>query len=129
MTARRGWPLAQTTPEDYANAFLIGEWAFAHEMLYFQQGRLLGVGLVDLLQESLSSVYFYHDPAWRPRGPRTFSLLTEIECARQTRRRHLYLGYAIRDCPSMAYKFRFGPHELLAEYVADASNPEWRDDE
>ena len=125
MTARRGWSLQQTTPDDYTSAFLIGEWAFAYEMLYFQEGRLLGVGLVDLLEEAVSSVYFYHDPEWRPQGPGTFSLLTEIEYARQTGRQHVYLGYAIHECPSMAYKFGFAPHEILAEYVPEETNPVW----
>jgi arginine-tRNA-protein transferase len=125
MTARRGWPLQQTTPQDYVNAFLIGDWPFAHEIRYFRDGRLIGVGLVDLLEDSLSSVYFYHAPDWRPRGPGTFSILTEIDYGRQSGRKHLYLGYAIHECPSMAYKFRFGPHEILETYVSDDAAPVW----
>lgn len=125
MTARRGWPVQQTTPHDYAQAFLIGDWSFAYEMQYFQDGRLVGVGLVDLLEDSMSSVYFYHDPAWRSRGPGTFSILCEIQYARQTGRRYLYLGYAIRECPSMAYKFRYRPHEVLDQYVSEPSHPVW----
>lgn len=125
MTARRGWPLQQSTPEGYVEAFLIGNWEFANEIQYVQEGRLVGVGLVDLLDDAISSVYFYHDPVWRERGPGTFSILTEIDLARRTGRRHLYLGYGIHECPSMAYKFRFGPHEILAEYVSDATLPVW----
>lgn len=125
MTRRRGWSLQQISEEEYSNSFLIGEWAFAHEMLYLRGDVLIGVGLVDVVPQAVSSVYFYHDPAWRARGPGTYSVLSEIEYARETGRRHLYLGYAIRECPSMAYKFRFGPHELLAEYVADDRQPVW----
>lgn len=125
MTARRGWSLQQTGPRDYVGAFLIGDWPFAHEIRYYEQGRLVGVGLVDLLEDSISSVYFYHAPDWRPRGPGTFSILTEIEYARRTGRKHLYLGYAIHECPSMAYKFRFGPHQILEAYVSEDATPAW----
>jgi leucyl-tRNA---protein transferase len=128
MTQRRGWSLQQISEEDYTNSFLIGEWAFAHEMLYLRNGVIIGVGLVDLLPQAISSVYFYHDREWRRLGPGTFSVLSEIEYARRTGRRHLYLGYAIRECPSMAYKFRFGPHELLGEHVSDDTRPVWTAD-
>jgi arginine-tRNA-protein transferase len=125
MHARRGWRFELTTAEEYDSSFLAGKWSFAREFRYWRQGRLIGVGLVDETQSALSSVYFYHDPVWRSRSPGTFSILQEIEYARQTGRRWLYLGYWIAACGSMAYKAGFAPHEVLAQYVADDVEPAW----
>lgn len=125
MSQRRGWSHTATDTEDYENSFLIGIWPFAREMQYYEGGRLVGVGLVDLLDDAVSSVYFYHDPEWRPRAPGTFSILQELAFCRQTGRRYNYLGYWIAGCGSMAYKSRFGPHELLQQYVEPEEEPVW----
>lgn len=97
----------------------------ARELRYFDGETLIGIGLIDLLPESLSSAYFYHDPEWRPLAPGTFSLMCEIELARQRGLKSLYLGYWIGACPSMSYKNRFDPHELLPERPEDHEAPTW----
>ena len=125
MSSRRGWPFHPADEADYAESFLLGEWDFAREMLYVRDRRLIGVGLVDAVDDGLSSVYFYHDPAWRNLGPGTFSILQEIDVCRRTERPYLYLGYCIAECPSMAYKANFRPHAALERYVADDEEPEW----
>jgi arginyl-tRNA--protein-N-Asp/Glu arginylyltransferase len=126
MSRRRGWSPHPTTAEEYHASFLIGNWSFAREMLYFRAGRLAGVGLVDVLPDAVSSVYFYHDPAWRPLAPGTFSILSEIEFCRETGRTYNYLGYWIEPCASMAYKANFGPHEVLESYVEADEAPLWK---
>lgn len=125
MTERRGWPLQTTDPATYWEAFLSGDFSSSREMRYFDGSRLIGVGLVDLLPNSLSSAYFFHDPAWRAAGPGTFSAICEIGWARDSCLRHLYLGYWIADCPSMAYKIRFQPSEILKEFPDDETPPQW----
>ena len=126
MHRRRGWPLRTDTAEEYYEAFLAGRYDFASEFLYLRGRQLVGVGLVDAAPQALSSVYFYHDPEWRDDSPGTFSALQEIRYAQQTGRRHIYLGYWIAECPSMAYKNRFQPHEILERYPADDEEPVWR---
>jgi leucyl-tRNA---protein transferase len=126
MASRRRWRHDQTTREEYAQAFLAGRWESGYEMLYYDGGRLVGVGLVDVVPEGLSSVYFFHDPQWRPRGPGTYSVLREIEFCRQTGRRWCYLGYWIAECPSMAYMNRFRPYEVLTAYGPLDAEPDWR---
>lgn len=125
MSQRRGWPHNQTTADDYEQSFLAGWWPFARELLYFREDELIGVGLVDVLADAISSVYFFHDPAWRARAPGTFSILQELSFCRATGRRFNYLGYWIAGCPSMAYKSNFGPHELLDRYVDAPTEPHW----
>ncbi len=125
MTNRRGWKLQQTTPQDYAEGFLMGDFPSLHEIRYFDGDNLVGVGLIDLLPQSISSAYFYHDPDWRPLGPGTFSMLREIEFAQNLGLKHLYLGYWIADCLSMEYKNRFHPSETLCGYPDDEILPVW----
>lgn len=126
MAERRGWERHDVDGDDFYHNFLTGGYEFAREFLYYRRDRLLAVGLVDAIPEALSSVYFFHDPAWRSDGPGTFSILTEIEHARRSGCDHLYMGYWIGENQSMRYKTRFKPHEILERYPADDEEPVWR---
>jgi arginine-tRNA-protein transferase len=75
--------------------------------------QLLGVGICDVCSRSLSSVYFYFDPAQASRGLGTFSSLWEIEFARRRAIAYYYLGYWVGGCETMHYKCTFRPHEIL----------------
>lgn len=83
------------------------------EMRYRVGGRLVGLGIVDLLPDVVSSVYFFFDPDEPRRSLGTHSALEEIELARRTGRSFLYLGYYIAGCREMNYKARFRPCELM----------------
>jgi arginyl-tRNA--protein-N-Asp/Glu arginylyltransferase len=76
-------------------------------------GQLLAVGICDVAAESLSSVYFYHDPAHARRGLGTFGALYEIARASALAIPYYYLGYWVDHCPTMQYKTSFRPYELL----------------
>jgi arginine-tRNA-protein transferase len=76
-------------------------------------GRLLAVGICDLSDESLSSVYFYFDPAESRRGLGTLGALVEIETAARLGVLYYYLGYWVDGCRSMQYKADFRPAEVL----------------
>jgi arginyl-tRNA--protein-N-Asp/Glu arginylyltransferase len=77
------------------------------------EGALLAVGICDVCEQSLSSVYFFFDPAHSERGLGTFGALYEIATATRLGIPHYYLGYWIRDCRQMRYKTSFRPCELL----------------
>jgi leucyl-tRNA---protein transferase len=125
MAVKRSWPRDQTSQEDYYTRFIGGDFEFAREFQYRQDGNLIGVGLVDATDCGASSVYFFHSPAWRSSSPGTFSILQEIEYARSQGLSHLYLGYWISQNISMDYKAKFGPHELLDEFVEEDREPVW----
>jgi arginine-tRNA-protein transferase len=76
-------------------------------------GKLLAVGICDVCERSLSSVYFYHDPAQRRRGLGTFGALIELDWARSNAIAYYYLGYFVCGCTAMSYKASFRPNELL----------------
>lgn len=126
MAVRSDWRLQQTSPASYAESFLLGDCPSLHELRYFDGTKLVGVGLIEILPHSLSSVYFFHDPEWRPLGPGTYSVLCEVELARALNLAHLYLGYWIEQCPSMSYKNRFVPHEILIGRPGIEEEPLWQ---
>lgn len=77
------------------------------------QGRLLAAGICDVCSVSLSSVYFFFDPAEAARSLGTYGAIYEIEFARRFRIPYYYLGYWVEQCGAMSYKARYRPHELL----------------
>jgi arginyl-tRNA--protein-N-Asp/Glu arginylyltransferase len=76
-------------------------------------GRLIAVGITDVCRLSLSSVYFYFDPAESGRSLGTFGVVTEIEWARTRGVPAYYLGYFVKSCAKMKYKSNFQPFALL----------------
>lgn len=77
-------------------------------------GRLAAVTLFDRLDDGLSAVYTFFDPAQRRRSLGTWCILWLIEECRRQGLAHVYLGYWIADSPKMAYKARFPALERLA---------------
>ncbi len=97
------------------NPFPVQEWRFT------LGDSLIGIGYVDPLPIGLSAITFIYDPDHRARSLGTFNVLALIEHARALGQPHVYLGYYIADCPSMAYKARFCPNQTLRP------DGQWRD--
>jgi arginine-tRNA-protein transferase len=118
-----GRNLADEDAQDMTQAGMVGwlqESCGPHlEMSYYLRGELVGVSVVDVGREALSSVYFYFDPREEVSKLRlgTFSILRELELCRATGRRYLYLGLWVRDCSKLAYKADYRPHERLVAGV------------
>jgi arginyl-tRNA--protein-N-Asp/Glu arginylyltransferase len=125
MHRHRAWPLQQASLESYCASFLSGPEKLGLQWLYFQDGRLIGVALMDRAFGAISLVYFYYDPAWRSASPGRFSILNQLLYARKQNLQYAYLGYWIENCQSMNYKDRFPPFEILDRYVADDEAPVW----
>ncbi len=125
MHEKRGWNLQQTTLSSYRDAFLSGAADVGRQWLYFDRDRLIGVGLMDQTPDSISLVYFFHDPQWRPQSPGRFSILNQLLYAKTQGLQYAYLGYWIKECQSMNYKNRFRPYQILVDYVRDIEEPVW----
>jgi arginine-tRNA-protein transferase len=80
-----------------------------------QEQKLIGVGICDVCDQSLSSVYFYFDPTESRRSLGTFSAVHEIDWCRQAGIPHLYLGFWVNGCETMQYKSQFRPAQILAD--------------
>ena len=108
------WHNGQTESAEDLEAFLYTSPVETLEFCYRDSQRaLVAVGICDVSPQSLSSVYFYFDPAEARRGLGTFGILREIEFARRQLIRHYYLGYWIDGCRSMEYKVNYRPNEVL----------------
>jgi leucyl-tRNA---protein transferase len=125
MHSRRGWTPETMTEEIYRRTYLSGPGDFAREFLYWSEGKLVGVGLADVLPTCLSSVSFFHDPAYRAHALGVFSVLRQLQFAREHLLQHQYLGYWIPECRSMAYKSQYAPHEVLHHHPDDCEEPVW----
>ena len=89
-------------------------------------GRLLAVGICDMFADAISSVYCFYNVQERRRGLGTFTALKEIEYARERGLGYYYLGFLVRDCPSMCYKASYRPNELFdasQQWVAGGPMP------
>ncbi len=89
-----------------------------YHMNYYLDGELIGVGVIDLLPNGLSSVYFFYDPKYKPLKFGVVSALLELDWIREMNQsfpefKYYYLGYYIPHCDKMNYKADYEPVELL----------------
>ncbi|MCB1336305.1 MAG: arginyltransferase [Maritimibacter sp.] len=73
---------------------------------------LTAVCLTDVLDDGLSMVYSFFDPARRADSLGTYVILDHIRLAREANLPYVYLGYWVPDSPKMDYKSRFAPLEV-----------------
>jgi arginine-tRNA-protein transferase len=115
------WPSRQGEDADeYFDSFVDNPFP-TREWRYYLGESLVGVGYVDPLPVGPSAITFFHDPAHRDRSLGTWNVLSLIDHARALGQPHVYLGYFIADCRSMAYKARFTPNQILDR------DGQWRD--
>ena len=107
-----GGGMDQDSREQYQHFLLHSN--VATDLFEFREdGRLRMVSLVDRLQDGLSSVYTFYDPAPPGASYGTYNVLWQIQRCRELGLRHLYLGYWIEQSRKMAYKATFRPIEGL----------------
>ena len=125
MAEHRGWSEDTISGADYYDSFVAGGAEFASQWIYRDGEELVGVALMDETPNAISLVYFFYDPAWRTLSPGTFSILVQMEYARQRGKAYAYPGYWIAENRSMAYKQRFRPFETLVGRPSDSEPCEW----
>ncbi|XP_066285370.1 arginyl-tRNA--protein transferase 1-like isoform X2 [Branchiostoma lanceolatum] len=89
---------------------------------YWLDGKLIAVGVVDILPNCVSSVYLYYDPDYHYLSLGTYSALREIALTRQLhetapRLEYYYMGFYIHTCSKMKYKGNYDPSFLLCPEV------------
>ena len=65
--------------------------------------------VVDWLDNGLSAVYTYFDPAYQHISPGRFAILTMIQECRLRAKDYVYLGFLIKNCQKMKYKSEYRP--------------------
>lgn len=82
--------------------------------------HLRAVCLTDVLDDGLSMVYSFYDPAFAKASLGTYVILDHIDIAREAGLPYVYLGYWVPGSDKMGYKARFSSLEV---YFAG----EWQD--
>ncbi|CAD8172090.1 unnamed protein product [Paramecium pentaurelia] len=87
-------------------------------MRYYLGDILVAVGVVDITETALSSVYFFYDPIFEEFNFGTFGALVEIEYIQLMNQyfpdfKYYYLGFYLQNTNKMSYKGDFEPCELL----------------
>ena len=85
---------------------------------YCVDGKIVAVGVLDILPVCVSSVYLFYDPDYSFLSVGTLTSLLEISLVRQLSAVHpaitnYYLGFYIHTCIKMRYKGRYSPSFLL----------------
>jgi arginine-tRNA-protein transferase len=125
MRDKKGWDYQETSPQHYHNSFISGHNEFGYEILYFDEDKLIGVDLIDILEDGISSIYFYYDPDYSDLALGKLSLYNQILFAKQKNKKWIYLGYYVEDCPSLAYKSHYKPYLTLKGRPKEYEDFEW----
>ena len=86
---------------------------------YRIDGKLIAVGVIDILPKCISSVYVFMDMDFSFLSLGVYSALREIEMARKLHLgdpanfKYYYMGYYIHTCQKMTYKGKYHPSYLL----------------
>lgn len=113
MRDKKGWQYQETTPKHYHNSFVDGHEDYGYEVLYYDGDKLIGVDLIDILEEGISSIYFYYDPEYLEYSLGKLSLLLQIKYAKERNKKWIYLGYYVEESPSLSYKSEYKPYLTL----------------
>ncbi|XP_063713578.1 arginyl-tRNA--protein transferase 1-like [Symsagittifera roscoffensis] len=85
---------------------------------YWLNGELIAVGVIDILDLCVSSVYFFYDPSYNFLSLGRISAFQEIMFTRKLHSslvnlKYYYMGFYIHSCPKMKYKGEYSGSFLL----------------
>lgn len=92
-------------------------------MKYYLAGKLIGVGVIDIVDEGLSSVYFFYDHTYKEYRLGVVSSLLEIEYVRYINKgfpdfKNYYLGFYIHNTHKMNYKGKEYETQLITSLAS-----------
>ena len=90
----------------------------SYHQQYYLDGKLVMVGVIDILPRCLCSMYVYYDPAIMFLSPGVVSALYEVAYTRMLHSLipslEIYsMGYYVHSCQKMRYKGQYSPSFLL----------------
>ncbi len=100
--------------EEFVN-FSQNEWLNTQFLHVYQDSRLVGIAVTDVMSNSASSFYTFYDPHL-DFSLGTLCILLQLNYCKKSGKQWLYLGYQIDECQSMNYKVRFHPHQRLVNH-------------
>ncbi|KAH6722201.1 arginine-tRNA-protein transferas-like protein 1 [Leptodontidium sp. MPI-SDFR-AT-0119] len=98
----------------------------SYHQCYRIDGKLVAVGVLDLLPQCVSAVYFMYHESVHQHGFGKLGALREIVLAKEEGYKWWYAGFYIHSCVKMRYKGDFSPQYMLDpdSYTWDPLNAE-----
>jgi len=124
---KSNWKYKEITPNEYYENFVDGAFDFGKEVLYIRDNKLIGVDLIDVLDDGISAIYFFYDPDYAELSLGTYSLLYQIYLAKKMELKYIYLGYWVDGCKSFEYKPKFQPQEILEGFFEVDEEVNWEE--
>ncbi|KAI1269906.1 arginine-tRNA-protein transferase [Xylariaceae sp. FL1019] len=85
----------------------------SYHQCYRLDGKLVAIGVLDLLPNCVSAVYFLYHQSIHTWSPGKLGALREISLATEGGYGYWYPGFYIHTCPKMRYKIDYMPQEVL----------------
>lgn len=85
----------------------------SYHQCYRLDGELVAIGVLDLLPNAVSAVYFLYHESINSWSPGKLGALREIALATENGYRWWYPGFYIHTCPKMRYKMDYAPQQIL----------------
>lgn len=108
-------PLSRCTREDGKDLQL-----GSYHQCYRVDGRLVAIGVLDLLPQAVSGVYFIYHPDFEKWSFGKLSAMREAALTLKGGYKYYYMGYYIHNCIKMRYKGDYKP-----QYLLDPESYEW----
>jgi len=124
---KRGWKYRDITNREYWENFAEGAYDFGKEVLYYDGDRLIGIDLIDIVDDGISSIYFIYDPDYARLSLGVYSLIKQIEIAKYLDKKWIYLGYWVDGCVAFDYKTNFKPIEILDGFPKINDVAHWKE--
>lgn len=87
---------------------------------YRLDGKLVAIGVLDLLPHCVSAVYFLYHESIHSFTPGKLGAVREIALALEGGYQYWYPGFYIHSCPKMRYKIDYSP-----QYILDPESLQW----
>ncbi|MGS2716660.1 arginyltransferase [Eionea flava] len=98
--------------ESQFQSFLGSPWPCVSYYEFRNKGALVATAVADIMDNGLSAVYTYYNPAEDKRSLGSFAILYLVEEAKQRQLPSVYLGYWIKNSNKMNYKSTYRPLEI-----------------
>lgn len=92
----------------------------SYHQCYRIDGELIAMGVLDLLPQCVSAVYFMYDESVHKHAFGKLGALREIALAKEDGYRWWYAGFYIHNCVKMRYKGDYSP-----QYILDPESYAW----
>jgi len=112
-------PIIYKNPPAKASPYPLPTHYGSYHQMYRVDGKLVAIGVIDILPGCVSSVYFMYAEGWAAWSLGKISAIREVTLAKELHDAgaeivdSLYMGFYIHSCTKMRYKGEYEPSYLL----------------